>query len=128
MLKAKNTRASKGKKKEEQLESLELAATVVRPKLPSQGSATSTFRAVRFHPNDWSQFFAVLNTTQTGGRRQRKSYVVRYVWYAKLKNWQVVKTKKIADGSITTFDVRCVFILVFIVNGDFPSLYKQLFY
>lgn len=106
MLKAKNTRSSKGKKQEAQLESLELAATIVRPKLPSQGSATSTFRAVRFHPNQWSQFFAVLNTIQTSGKRQRKSYIVKYEWYPKVKGWQVVKTKKVGDGSITSFDVR----------------------
>jgi hypothetical protein len=50
MLKAKNSgkkRPGKSGSREAQLESLELAHTIVKPKLPSLGSASSSFRAVR---------------------------------------------------------------------------------
>jgi len=51
ILKAKNAgkkKTSKSGSKEAQLDSLELAHTIVKPKLPSLGSASSSFRAVRF--------------------------------------------------------------------------------
>jgi hypothetical protein len=91
---------------EEQLESLELATTLIRPKIRSQGKDVSSFRAVRFHPKDFSILYAVLNTTGTTGKRTRKSYIVKYGWTPHLKNWPVVAQRKIGDGSITSFDIR----------------------
>jgi hypothetical protein len=45
--KTKANGSSPSEKMEAQLDSLELASTLVRPKLPSVGAANSTFRAVR---------------------------------------------------------------------------------
>jgi hypothetical protein len=45
--KANESGQSPASEKEAQLDSLELASTLVRPKLPSVGAASSTFRAVR---------------------------------------------------------------------------------
>ncbi|PVF94737.1 WD40 repeat-like protein [Serendipita vermifera] len=94
-----------GNVEEEQLESLELATTLVRPKIRSQGKDVSSFRAVRFHPRDSSIVYAVLNTTGTTGKRARKSYIVKYGWVPHLKNWPVIAQRKIGDGSITSFDI-----------------------
>ncbi|CAG8559566.1 6065_t:CDS:2 [Acaulospora colombiana] len=97
-----------GDVEEQQLESLELATTLIRPKIRSQGKDVSSFRAVRFHPKDFSILYAVLNTTSTTGKRSRKSYIVKYGWTPHLKSWPVIAQRKIGDGSITSFDIRCV--------------------
>lgn len=129
MLKAKNTgkkKSGKSGSKESQLESLELAHTIVKPKLPSIGSANSSFRAARsvfplliflsyyvsnymcarFHPNDFETIYAVLNTSTTTGKRRRGAYIVKYEWVMKHKAWRVVRTLKINEGSVTRFDIR----------------------
>lgn len=132
MLKAKTAgQAGKKKKhgtKEAQLESLELAHTIVKPKIPGMGSASSSFRAVRyapspppplsqtrrcqvlipkrFHPKEFETVYAVLNTVDTKGKRQRRSYIVKNQWIANQRAWRVVNTRKINEGSITCFDIR----------------------
>ncbi|KAG8832527.1 hypothetical protein FRC17_001184 [Serendipita sp. 399] len=90
---------------EAQLDSLELAATIVRPKLPKNGSAITSFRAVRYHPNNWTTLYAVLNSTSRGGRIQRKAHIVRYEWKPHLRTWSISGTCRIGEGSITCFDI-----------------------
>ncbi|KIM21819.1 hypothetical protein M408DRAFT_333251 [Serendipita vermifera MAFF 305830] len=101
-----NGKASISEKMEAQLESLELASTIVRPKLPSVGAANSTFRAVRYHPNDFFTLYAVLNTTtKTSSSYKRRAYVVIYSWIPKLRAWSVVKSRRISEGSLTCFEI-----------------------
>ncbi|KAG8847901.1 hypothetical protein FRB91_011339 [Serendipita sp. 411] len=90
---------------EAQLESLELATTLVRPKLPKNGSAITSFRAVRYHPNNWTTLYAVLNSTSRGSRVQRKAHIVKYEWTPKLRTWTITGTCRIGEGSITCFEI-----------------------
>jgi len=95
---------SKGKAKDAvSLPTLELVKALEKPQLPSlaQGSTVS-FRAARYHPDDWTQLFTVLNTSPARGTRgKRGAYVVRW----NTKSWEIAKSKKIADAGITCMDI-----------------------
>jgi prolactin regulatory element-binding protein len=118
------SKLSKGKVKDAvSLPTLELVKALEKPQLPSlaQGSTVS-FRAARYsyhrvlritilnlaypfryHPDDWTQLFAVLNTSPARGTRgKRGAYVVRW----NTKSWEITKSKKIADAGITCMDIR----------------------
>ena len=127
------SKSGKGKKKDTidtiPLPTLELIKALEKPKLPNlaQGSTVS-FRAARYsplshlaascteltypfryHPGDWTQLYAVMNASPPRGTRgKRGAYVVRW----NTKNWEVTKSKKIADAGITCMDIRYADILL----------------
>lgn len=106
--KGKGAKKSKGSSTptEGLLEGLELSATIVRPKLPGNGSASTSFRAVRYHPKNWMTFYAVLNSTLVSGRKtSRKSHVLKYEWSPRLRTWKIATTRKIGEGAITCFEI-----------------------
>src|SRR5258706_4227655 len=126
-----HSKSPKGKAKvaADKLPALELIKILGKPKLPNlaQGSNAS-FRAARYssyhvsqftilnltypfryHPNDWAQLYAVMNASSPRGTRgKRGAYVVR--WDA--KNWEITKSKKIADANITCMDIRYAHLLL----------------
>jgi len=59
---------------------------------------------VRYHPNDWTQLYAIMNASPPRGTRggKRGAYVARW----DTKNWELTKSKKIADAGITCMDIR----------------------
>ena len=129
------SKSAKGKAKvaADNLPALELIKILEKPKLPNlaQGSNAS-FRAaryspdhvsrftilnltypIRYHPDDWSQLYAVMNASPPRGTRgKRGAYVVR--WDA--KNWDVTKSKKIADANITCMDIRYAHLLLTVIQ------------
>ena len=112
---------------------LELVKILEKPKLPNlaEGSNVS-FRAARYspyhvsqltilnlmypfryHPNDWSQLYAVMNASPPRGTRgKRGAYVVRW----DTKNWEISKSKKIADANITCLDIRYAHLVLTVIQ------------
>ncbi|KAF8592380.1 WD40 repeat-like protein [Ramaria rubella] len=89
----------KGKTKK--LDALNILRTVNSPTLPVQGM---TFRAARFHPINPEILYTVLNVSplRTPGKTsQRHAYI--YKWNT--RTWQVIKLRKVAEKSVTCFDV-----------------------
>lgn len=131
----KHAKSAKGKAKvaADSLPALELIKILEKPNLPSlaQGSNAS-FRAARYspyhvlqftilnltypfryHPNDWAQLYAVMNVSSPRGTRgKRGAYVVRW----DTKNWEITKSKKIADANITCMDIRYAHLLLTVIQ------------
>ena len=119
-------KSNKDKAKVVSLPTLDLIKILEKPSLPNlaQGSTVS-FRAARYsllhlaahytkphiscryHPDDWTQLYAVMNSKPPLPRGKRGAYVVRW----NTKNWEVTKSKKIADAGITCMDIRYAHIL-----------------
>ena len=67
----------------------------------------------RYHPNDWSQLYAIMNASPPRGTRgKRGAYVVRW----DTKSWEFTKSKKIADAGITCMDIRYAHFLLVIIQ------------
>jgi len=92
-----------GKQKAEALPELELVTTVERPTLPGN-DAGSSFRAIRFHPNDPKTLYAVINTVPPRTRTKhspRRAFICKF----DTETWEVSKLRKVSDKGITCFDV-----------------------
>jgi len=92
-----------GKQKEVPPPELELLKTVERPVLPSK-DAGSSFRAVRYHPQNDKIFYTVMNTIPPRTRTKsspRLSFVCK--WDA--EKWEVTKARKVSDRGLTCFDI-----------------------
>ncbi|KAI0092471.1 WD40 repeat-like protein [Irpex rosettiformis] len=99
------TLASKkaGKKKEMPVLELELYKTIDRPDLPGVDGGSS-FRAVRYHPQDSKVLYTVLNTVPPRSQKKnapRRAFICK--WNA--EKWVVTRPRKVSDRGLTCFDV-----------------------
>ncbi|EIN10603.1 hypothetical protein PUNSTDRAFT_132690 [Punctularia strigosozonata HHB-11173 SS5] len=95
---------AKGKGK---LADLELIQTVDRPPLAG-GDAGSSFRAARFHPNDYELLFTLSNTVparSSGRGRSKQAPRLAYVCKWDVKTWKVKSMRKVGDKAATCFDM-----------------------
>ena len=83
---------------------LELVQTVDRPDLPGK-DAGSSFRAAKFHPQNPSVLYTVINTVPPRTRTKnspRKAYICKW----DTAKWKVTTKRQVSDKGLTCFDVR----------------------
>jgi len=97
------SKKASGKKKAISLADLKLLRTVDRPTLPGKYSS-STFRAVRYHPNDDKVLYTVVNTTPPR-TRTKASPRCAFVCKWNTETWQVTRLRKVGDKGVTCFDM-----------------------
>jgi len=97
------SKKASGKKKAISLADLKLLRTVDRPTLPGKYSS-STFRAVRYHPNDDKVLYTVVNTTPPR-TRTKASPRCAFVCKWNTETWQVTRLRKVSDKGVTCFDM-----------------------
>ncbi|KAH9843963.1 WD40 repeat-like protein [Rhodofomes roseus] len=92
-----------GKEKANALPALELLETVERPTLPGD-NAGSSFRSVRYHPQDEKVLYTLVNAVPPRTRTKsspRRAFVCRW----NTEKWEVTKLRKVGDKGVTCFDV-----------------------
>ncbi|KAI0080678.1 WD40 repeat-like protein [Panus rudis PR-1116 ss-1] len=92
-----------GKHKATSSASLQLLKTVDRPELPGK-DAGSSFRAIRFHPDNPKFLYAVLNTVPPRTRTKslpRRAFICKF----DTDTWKVLKVRKVSDKGVTCFDI-----------------------
>jgi len=92
-----------GKEKENALAALQLLKTVERPTLPGN-NAGSSFRSVRFHPQDEKVLYTLINAVPPRTRTKsspRRAFVCKW----DTEKWEVTKMRKVGDKGVTCFDV-----------------------
>ncbi|KIK08386.1 hypothetical protein K443DRAFT_672409 [Laccaria amethystina LaAM-08-1] len=81
---------------------LTLQHTIV---LPASTGVGSTFRAVRYHPQDPATLYTAINTSSPRSRKIKSSTRQGYVCKWNTESWLVVKTRKIGDRGLTCLDI-----------------------
>ncbi|KAI0698637.1 WD40 repeat-like protein [Cytidiella melzeri] len=92
-----------GKRKETLGTDMELVKTVERPNLPGFDGGSS-FRAVRFHPQDSTTLYTVINTVPSRSQRKnapRRAFVCKW----STDSWDVTRPRQVSDRGLTCFDV-----------------------
>ncbi|OCH95959.1 WD40 repeat-like protein [Obba rivulosa] len=87
----------------EPLPELKLIRTIERPNLPGK-DAGSSFRAIRFNPEDETTLYSVINTVPPRTRTKsspRRAFVCKW----NTETWEMAKARKVSDRGLTCFDV-----------------------
>ncbi|KAI0347447.1 WD40 repeat-like protein [Trametopsis cervina] len=102
-LDASTSEKAAGKQKEKSLVELELIKTVERPTLPGDDGGSS-FRSVRYHPQDPKILYTVINTVPPRNQRKnapRRAFICKW----DTEKWAVTRPRKVSDRGLTCFDV-----------------------
>ncbi|KAF8528974.1 WD40 repeat-like protein [Hysterangium stoloniferum] len=69
-----------------------------------ESSSSLTFRAARFHPKEFNVLYTVMNASP---RRKDPRSTPRYAYVCKwdTSTWKMIKMRKIAEKSVTCFDI-----------------------